>query len=765
MPSRPPELLRRGAPLLMALLAAAGTQAFRLSCQWNPSFVYVELGVVAVLAVMLGYWSRRARRRALQSGVPRGWSRLEIAWTSWMVLVPILSQWIARLWDLGDAHEIVVLSVIQNGALAAALCAREIRSLAISVILSSFQLLFVSFVFPAATTYWLAGLGTVTVLWWMMEQYWSRIQAYQAARVAVRVPRRVLVIAGTLLLLIATMAMVRPLVPQQAWRQLTGWIPFSGGDRWGDVFARDGLGQGELLTGATDRTDTIGPVETNIYLSSQQPSLYDMVSRVYGPPSKRREQRIDVDGSDQAHQHEMMTFQTASREFTTLRRPRQKAASTAPRESVAMLFLDGRVPAHLRMQTFDEFDGSTWTLRTSTERTLWLYSLGAEPWVGVRAPWNEGTTPAAIHRHEVTLVNLQTLRMPLPSLPQAWHLDRVNRLSFFGWSEDDVPEMRGREQIPPLVPIHCLSIGVNYYDLLFGLGIPQSTTGVDVLGEASPATSAALARWQQSRLEGFQLVEQVEAWLRREFVHDDALAPPETCTDVVEWFLSEGRGPDYAFATTAAVLLRRMGFATRLVQGIYVDRRHYDSKAKKYVAWEEDIHTWTEIQRGDGGWIPLEPTPGFELPVRQLTLVQRAQWWGWATRVWMQRHWLVLTVFAGGLILAVRHRVGLADWCIRSMAPLLVALPIRTQVTWSARIVTWRWRLAGETRRSHLTWRAWLERLVAARPASSPARKAVSNWLEIWERMHYGQGQASQEFVGQARSACQVLLRETFRTP
>ena len=46
-----------------------------------------------------------------------------------------------------------------------------------------------------------------------------------------------------------------------------------------------------------------------------------------------------------------------------------------------------------------------------------------------------------------------------------------------------------------------------------------------------------------------------------------------TRSDAVEYFLFESRrGPDYLFATSAAVLLRSLGYQTRVVSGLYADR-------------------------------------------------------------------------------------------------------------------------------------------------------------------------------------------------
>ena len=767
---------RSWAPLIVALLATFSAQHFRMSCQWNTLFVYIEWLIAAALVLVMVSWPAWKGRAKIRE-VHGRWSRVEVLCCVCLVLLPVVVQWVVRAWDAGDAYEIVVLSMVQNAAVAAAIAARDLKSASISLVLSSFLLLFVSFIYPNSSSYVLVALGTVAVLWWLVGNYWQRTQSHQAVRTTLRMPMRAMIVTGTFGLAGVVALAAQLLVPENAWLQVAGWIPFSGGDRWGSVHARDGVGQGDILTGAKDRADTIGPVETNIYLSSQQPSLYDMISRAYGPPSKRHEQRIDIEGYDQTHQHEQMTFAAAAREFSTQRRPRQHRDGESSQPPVAMLFYEGVLPAHLRLQTFDTFDGTTWQQTEQVEPPhLYMQDRQGQPWIGV-LPTASNSVPEGVSRSIVTLVNLQTIRLPMPALPSAWHIARVDRLSFFGWTADDVPQMLGRDQVPPLVPVLVETPRTSYYALRFGAAAPrqresvsQGNSGHDVgamdqvhrnpnLGNAFERELTSL---RKTGLQGMLLIERVETRLRTQFVWDQDGSAPDGDENPVEWFLARGQGPDYLFATAAANLLRELGFETRLVQGFYVDRRHYDAKAKKHVAWADDIHTWVEVQCATGSWIPIEVCPGYELPLRHLSWGERAWLAGRITWEGLLARWyLALT----GLLLAgalYRWRVAAVGYVLRCVWPMVQWLPVRTQVLWCSRVLAWRWRLQGERRSEHETWRAWLSRM-SGREAELQQSEAVSRWLELWERLSYGHhGHVSADLTRGARDVCRQVIWTAF---
>ena len=131
---------------------------------------------------------------------------------------------------------------------------------------------------------------------------------------------------------------------------------------------------------------------------------------------------------------------------------------------------------------------------------------------------------------------------------------------------------------------------------------------------------AALARaWVAGLPEGWRQVEAVIAALRAGYAHDRSATASPDCTDVVaEFLLHSRRGPDYLFASAAAVLLRSLGYPTRVVSGLYAAPGRYDLRTRHTPVTGDDVHFWAEVRLPDGRWVAVEPTPGYELmpPVR-----------------------------------------------------------------------------------------------------------------------------------------------------
>ncbi len=71
---------------------------------------------------------------------------------------------------------------------------------------------------------------------------------------------------------------------------LGGWFWGSGGTGRADPFAARGVGDGDQLVAAKDEAASFGAVESELFLDSEVPSLYDMFNDMYGEPvNKKRE--------------------------------------------------------------------------------------------------------------------------------------------------------------------------------------------------------------------------------------------------------------------------------------------------------------------------------------------------------------------------------------------------------------------------------------------------------------------------------------------
>ena len=189
-------------------------------------------------------------------------------------LLPIGVQGISRQFAIGDPNEIIALLCIQNAALATALSpvASHRR---VSCLLSSFLVLFVVFATVDVAVYLAAGLFGFLGIWTLMGNYWDRLSVRLATHCRRQVPLR-----GSLML-VSLLGLLLVLSLGLFWGRhaqapvLAGFMPTSGGDRWGDAYSRSGVGEGDQLISATDHASTVGPVESDLFLTSEQPSLYD----------------------------------------------------------------------------------------------------------------------------------------------------------------------------------------------------------------------------------------------------------------------------------------------------------------------------------------------------------------------------------------------------------------------------------------------------------------------------------------------------------
>ncbi len=750
-------------PLLMGGLAAIGTQAFRLSCQWDPWLVWAEVSLTAILLVII--YLLRSGDGYFGFSRNRVWSRCTVVSSVLFIVTavfPVIVQALARPFGMGDPAEVVMLTMLQNGALATIAISSQHRPMLISILLSSFQLLFVGFAFAGPLTFTLAGVGTFVVLWWLMGNYWSQIESHQASRMERHIPIRGRVLISTAGLLAVVLLVITPLLPHRALILLQGFMPTSGGEWWGDEFARSGLGNGEILTGATDQADTIGPVDSEVYLSSQQPSLYDMISMVYGKPNKNQERRVDVSGQEiTEHGHEKMQETTASKEFSTSRSSRREKVKLDRRNSPALLFVQGPVPLHIRLQAFDQFDGVNWQPVTTMQTPqLEMVERNKKHWMRYQRPQSNDLTPG-FQWHSLCVVNLQTKIIPHAHLLAEWHVPKVNAPSFFGWTTGDSPEMTGRERIPVLTPVDLISRVPNRFELLqFNRKDSQSTP-------VNPSGYLAKNQLhQQFTGSTWQQVEQVEQFLRTQFEHRDDIAIPEATIDTIDFFWQQRGGPDFLFASAAVCWLRELGISARLVQGFYADPAEYDTKSKKTIVWPDNVHTWCEVCLDGVNWLPVEPTPGYSLPRRELT---RGQWLSLLLQSFvahMQRSWFAWSTVALMAIVLWSFRSLILDRGTQWSWRFLGWLPVSVQVRLFVWLLQRRARLAGLGRRHTETWRTWYRQSILPRldpqqsEITAPATYQAFAWLD--QILYHGNQEICPIDRQRVHQVCQLALSQTF---
>ena len=381
-------------------------------------------------------------------------------------------------------------------------------------------------------------------------------------------------------------------------------------------------------------------------------------------PQQQRDQAVAVDGNQgQEGEEKVGESQETGREFSTVRqRTRPVALQEEDRNSPALLLVEGEVPLHLRLETYDHFDGRLWS-HGPTDRQppgIRLTPFGDRPWMQI-----DRYDPRQIYRgkrtHVVRVINLDSPRIAAPARLAAWMIDRIDRPNFYGWTVDDVLEMPDRKAVPRLTTVHVIS------QFPTRQGVLEQGDFSD-RGKTSPANDpmavrhAAVAQeWVGSEPRGWHQVTAIVERLRADYVLDRDVTVSTSSSDVVQEFLERGRGPDYLFATTATVLLRSLGYPARLASGFYARPERFDAKTRHTRVVEEDVHMWVEVCIDGYNWIPIEPTPGYEPPPLQLNWHERI---ADACRLFADWCWLHRSAFVIG-IASVRGRVVVASRVVR----------------------------------------------------------------------------------------------------
>ena len=425
-----------------------------------------------------------------------------------------------------------------------------------------------------------------------------------------------------------------------------------------------------------------------------------------------------------------------------------------------MLYVVGRVPLHLALERYDHFDGRNWEHSGEQHSSIPLQISWErdKPWI----EWNSRNPQNVAERHALKIINLKTNRIPAPPGLGAVHIDKVDQLDFFGWTEDGSLAMTAREFIPQLTVVHLSSQELHP---------PAAYPGVDKesarLPELAPALSlppgfesvaAAAQDWVREAPRGWPQVEAIVRRLREDFNHDPAAIAPEHCENLVKHFLEIGRGPDYAFATTAALALRSQGYPARLVSGFYAQPAHYSRRAGQTSVLTEDVHVWVEVCLNEQTWIAIEPTPGYESPRMTRTWSARLRTLVGDLLGIVRSQWLALLACTVFVWLVWQCRLIWCDWIL---AIVFLGLGARSPAARLRATLHWlecRFWLAGSPRPKSVTLRRWYSECI-----SLSREEESSHWnqfLAMAERHLYNPAEPLMADARQMALLCGAVTRQ-----
>jgi hypothetical protein len=578
---------------------------------------------------------------------------------------------------------------------------------------------------PAVMT--LLGLYSAAGSVWLMLVYWTGLRRFFVASdtaVALEVqPGRerlpwlaVFVAVGLVGCVLGTIAVG----PRRAARVLGEWLPTSGGTGGYDPFARGGVNDGDDEVKG-DNARSTGMTQSDTFLDSPLPTLYDMFNDTYGEPfkPKDRERAIALDARTtkvKESKKPPADNLRPSREFPTSRKSPRQPRDPSDRAARALFEVQGRTPLHVRVTAFDTFDGVAWQEAPVKESACLLDKEPNSCWMKVR----EQRPPAVFagaESHQFKVTSSPGTLVPAPPHLSRFRVGRVDQADFFAWGQDRILRM-ARRKTPSgiVVETECRTVDSR---LLGAIEFPGLVNGrpeyAALPPDLDPEVAALARRWADGHPKGWLQIAAVIRRLRSEYILDPTARVPDDCGDPLGHFLLHSRrGPDYQFASAAAVLLRVLGYPTRLVSGFYVSPEHYDPLARHTPVVQEDLHFWAEVRLPPADWLVIEPTPGYEVLGPSLPWSERALAGLLAVGVWLWEHVVAVSLCLVGLAAGWWKRLELLDAVAVTLWRLFPGPTWQGSVRRILRLLERRGRWAGRPRRASQTPSTWLRTVLPA---------------------------------------------------
>lgn len=738
-----------GGTALVVLLSLLVLQAARWSIYIQPQFFFTKpLIVLSGWALFVWTWCRyrvaSQDHDTAMTSIIRWWQPLPVLLTGGLLLFAgPLVEWFQRRFQVGDPPEFIAFDVVLSAAMLLSVAPQR-RWRQAALVTSAFAALMVTFAKPDPAVYSCVVLFGVVGLWRMMTTYWEGIESKAIGSSSRQLPFRFSILGMTVIVMLL-LAVAATALKRDALGWTSSWSFFSGGEQWSDPYATGGVGDGENLVAATKSAQSEGPIDSDMFIESKKRSLYDVIAELNGEkkPTPRTEtsQAVGIRTENYLHNHgRLAKVQKNSSSFQTTRTSQVKDRPK-PDDALsdALLLVTGEAPTHLTIETFDLFDGETWfQSEAGSRRAMWgLLPGDTNEWYCFKRTDSRGVL-YGFKNYQVAFVHLQSERIPLPPLTEAWSIGHVNQPRFYRPTLDDGLEMTLGNTIPEFTLIRLVSRGFrlkylpmrNFWrqalvprdrrpeslESLEEEPIPELELPLDDV--ATQQLRLLADEWTAGANPGWEQVQRIVNGLRSEFT---PAAVPESS---LEQFLQERRGPNYLFATAAVLALRSQGIPARMVSGFYVDPKNRNSKTGKTAIGPQDAHFWAEVHVGDGNWIPVEPTPGYTPPAESLSWLDHMVQAVLAAIMWCVAHW---------------------PWALSGLLAMIATIVLRRRL-WSALGWSW-WQATLALRPQHavLATLRILERSARERGCPRPRHQPVGTWLRS-------------AFAGQAGSETTVSL-------
>lgn len=740
---------RRIGTISMAIVAILLLTHRRLA--YDSLLVIAIEAVCSLFFLLLSAWLVRHTMLKQSVGAKGLWSTKLKPWSVVFMIAAVATPWIAnpiaKQLGNGNGFELVMLSCLGWGSLAIALLSFQMRTLSLSVICSGFLTLFATFISDSPFALWFSLLWGILCLWWLVNNYWSQVETAAAVGIQpARFQRIVFTLFGGVVFLVGS-SFVAGRIP--VIRKLKAELmPTSGGTTDKDSAARSGVGNGDALVAAKKHATSFGAVETDIFLDSEKPSLFDVFSDEFGEPMKRL-QRVEraqalspqniksEDGkSTEGNRSASGSEFSIERELPDERKPVDDLVGES------LMFWQGESGTHLAAQRFSHFDGAIWSNdevnSSASSPSIECTVIGKQSWFGPSGTSVQNSISPFVDSlpEAIKFTRYRSPTIPSRQGMQLWCIDQIDQQDFFAISSDDCLTMPNREHVPDYTVVRMINSRIDLERL------------EDLVRNCSPGKShkklSDNCQLELNRLaheyagdlpRGWQQVQSVVSGLRSHFVLDrthesafkDAIENSES--GAMNQFLQDRRGPDYLFATAATLMLDHLGYRTRFVAGFYANPKHYIAREGEIAILPSDAHAWLEIDVGHGYWIPLEPSPGYQTPPYSASIWYRIKQNRWAIAMWT-------LAFSSAALCLFLLRSLLVEWASWIAFPAMFLMNDRLRISWLTWLLELRCRLAGIPRAKGVLLREHLHRFRTILPSDLSCH--VQLYLESADRIWFG---------------------------
>ncbi len=517
---------------------------------------------------------------------------------------------------------------------------------------------------------------------------------------------------------------------------LAEWVGSSGGSGETNELATAGVGDGPNETAASENAESVGFTDSDIYLESDRPSLFDAFNEQYGEPYKPKEQqRMQAMGPQNVKETGGKPKENlqAGRTFEMQRKQAGQARKPDDRPAKALAYVKGAAGTRLKLATFDRFDGSAWEQEADCPEAC---SLRVEPtgkgdcWFCLHLPWPDSFGESV--EHKIKIAALDTSVLPAPANLSKYRLGGLREASMFAWAGRGVVRMADRT-IPAGTTIDTQARRISrrhLYETSFDdshvhtIHHHHFREAGDF--ELSEACRAVVEGWNLGDSRSWAQVERLMELLRSHAESDGGDTPEPIADhagfespdgmgfDGIERFLVKRKNvPDYHVASAAVMILRDLGYPCRLASGLYVDPASYDVSKAHHVLDSRHLHFWVELLTPHNVWVPVDPTPGYLDEFAEESWADVLAIGLWQVSDWAGRHRLPLGLAIAAILAAVAFHNRIYDAAMTFVLAHDPRCDMRMHVLRTVR---------------HLDWR--LSMHLGRRP---PQRSLRSHWADVVE--------------------------------